>query len=122
MKNVIYLGNESPKDSIASEYTTAEEKVTYLVKSTFKTDLDFTPAQEAEKEASFIEQNKDCFFNGCHQKVYSLVDNDGNKVTDISQADFNKSEISRLLMTYLKHLLIVTYFMIVSRTCFITCL
>ena len=26
------------------------------------------------------------------KKVYSLVDNDGNKVTDISQADFNKSE------------------------------
>ena len=25
-------------------------KVTYLVKSTFKTDLDFTPAQEAEKK------------------------------------------------------------------------
>lgn len=93
MKNVIYLGNESPKDSIASEYTTAEEKVTYLVKSTFKTDLDFTPAQEAEKEASFIEQNKEiASLMDVIKKVYSLVDNDGNKVTDISQADFNKSE------------------------------
>lgn len=105
MKNIIYLGNESPKDSIATEYSTAEEKVTYIVKSTFKTDLDFAPGQEADKENSFIEQNIEInSLMDIIKKVYSLVDDGGNKVTDISQADFNKSENIAVIDDLLKTL------------------
>ena len=86
MKNVLYLGNDSPKDKIATQYTTAEEKVTYLVKSAFKTDIEFN--SEIERETSYEQQDKEiASLMDSIKKIYSLTNDAGEIVTDLSQAD-----------------------------------
>ena len=38
IKDVIYLGNDSPKDKVATNYNSKESKIEYLVTSVFLTD------------------------------------------------------------------------------------
>ena len=92
IKDVIYLGDKSPKDANATLYNSKETKIEYLVTSTFLTDqqisdgaLDLTA--ERTKQSSEIEGLLDCV-----DSLYSLKDKDGKATTAISQADMNNSD------------------------------
>ena len=92
VKDVIYLGEKSPKDANATDYNSKETKIEYLVTSTFLTDaqieaksLDMADARNAQnQEIDYLMNSVD--------SLYSLKDKDGNNTTDLKTADMTKSE------------------------------
>ena len=93
IKDVIYLGENSPKDVANSAlYTSGATKVRYLVTSTFLSDKEITDQEldlETQRESQLDEI--DILMNSINN-LYSLKDKDGNKTTALNQADLNKSE------------------------------
>ena len=90
IKNVIYIGNDSPKDKAATAYTDAATKVRYLVTSTFLTDDEIDPSsfvalrnKQLNEVDSLLESIK---------KIYSLKDSGGNQVTKIDDADMKSAD------------------------------
>ncbi len=103
VKDVIYLGEKSPKDANATNYTTKEGKIEYLVTSTFLTDKQINDGaynfnDERNKQVNEINSLMDCV-----DSLYSLKDKDGNATTAIEQADMNNNDnidiIERLFNT-----------------------
>ena len=104
VKDVIYLGDKSPKDANATNYTTKEGKIEYLVTSTFLTDKQisdggFNFTDERNKQVNEINNLMDCV-----DSLYSLKDKDGNATTAIEQADMNKSENIDVIETLFNNL------------------
>ena len=92
VKDVIYLGDKSPKDMNATNYTTKEGKIEYLVTSTFLTDKQISDGSynfndERNKQVNEINNLMDCV-----DSLYSLKDKDGNATTAIEQADMNNND------------------------------
>jgi len=99
IKDVIYLGDNSPKDKAATAYNSKESKIEYLVTSVFLTDK-----QIAEQALDFSTQRDKQFneINGlmdCVDSLYSLKDKDGNQASSINNADMNKSENVEIIET-----------------------
>ena len=99
IKDVIYLGENSPKDKVATNYNSKESKIEYLVTSVFLTDeqintqsLDF--AEQRGKQANEISSLMDCV-----DSLYSLKKSDGSQASSINEADMNKSENVEVIET-----------------------
>ena len=111
IKNVIYLGDKSPKDQKNTSdglYSDAQSKVRYLVLNTFLTDSEITEYVSSHSGSNFDSlRNKqlaevDSLLDSI-QKIYSLEDEHGNKVTSVDAADMksanNRTTIHELLTT-----------------------
>ena len=99
IKDVIYLGDNSPKDKVATNYNSKETKIEYLVTSVFLTDK-----QIDEQSLNFDEQRNKQYdeINGlmdCVDSLYSLKKKDGSQATSINDADMNKSENVQVIET-----------------------
>ena len=99
IKDVIYLGNDSPKDKAATNYDSKETKIEYLVTSVFLTDQQINDQslnfdEQRNKQASEINGLMDCV-----DSLYSLKKSDGTQATSISEADMNKSENVEVIET-----------------------
>ena len=106
MKDTIYLGDLSPKDQAATEYTDADSKVTYLVKHAFLTDQQIADAyaSQVEREAARASQiNEISDLMACIDKIYSLKNKTGDAVTSINDADLsNNDNIANIEILYNK--------------------
>ena len=99
IKDVIYLGNDSPKDKVATEYTNKETKIEYLVTSVFLTDQQISDQslnfeEQRNKQTSEIDGLMDCV-----DSLYSLKKSDGSQANSINEADMNKSENVEVIET-----------------------
>ena len=104
VKDVIYLGTKSPKDANATNYTTKEGKIEYLVTSTFLTDQQISDGSynftnERNKQINEINSLMDCV-----DSLYSLKDKDGNTTTAIEQADMNNNDNIDIIETLFNNL------------------
>ena len=98
IKNIIYLGANSPKDEANSGlYTNSSEKVKYLVDSVFLTDEGINAFISANPGSNFDTKREeqiadvDCLVDSIN-RIYSLKDKEGHSVTSIDAADMNSSE------------------------------
>lgn len=104
IKDSIYLGANSPKDANATNYSSKDTKVDYLVKSTFLTDkeisdlsLDYsTQINKHHTEIDNLLNSVDAF--------YSLKDKDGNAVTNINNVDMKRSDNIETIETLFNNL------------------
>ena len=109
IKNIIYLGDNSPKDhqnKTDGLYTDAVSKVRYLVTNTFLTDEEIDDYVTAHSGSTF-EGLRDKQLDEVDsllesiKKIYSLEDSGGNQVTKIEDADMksfdNRETIYQLL-------------------------
>ena len=104
VKDVIYLGEKSPKDANATNYTTKEGKIEYLVTSTFLTDKQINDGaynfnDERNKQVNEINSLMDCV-----DSLYSLKDKNGNATTAIEQADMNNNDNIDIIETLFNRL------------------
>lgn len=107
IKNVIYLGDKSPKDvAMTANYDSASSKIRYLVTNAFLTD---------EEVNDYVSSHSGSTFDGVKAKqlaeidtlldsiktIYTLKDEHGNQVTSLNDADLknadNRSAIYDLL-------------------------
>ena len=92
IKDIIYLGSNSPKDANATKYDSKESKINYLVRNTFLTDKEISDASlDYETEINKQHAEIDSLLNTV-DNFYSLKDKDGNNVTDINSVDMNKAD------------------------------
>ncbi|HHT67243.1 MAG TPA: hypothetical protein GX010_03350 [Erysipelotrichaceae bacterium] len=92
MKNIVYLGDDSPKDKAATQYANAEDKVKYLVLRTFLTDDD-AAALGIDIDTSLTQQSNEIdLLMEAIEQIYSLVDTAGQTVADFASADMSKSD------------------------------
>lgn len=92
IKDVIYLGNDSPKDKVATAYSDSVTKVRYLVTETFLTEKDIASRSlSSETERSKQEGEIDGLLN-CIDYIYSLKDKEGQVTTSINNADMNNHD------------------------------
>ena len=99
IKDVIYLGEDSPKDQAATNYNSKETKIEYLVTSVFLTDqqiIDQSLDFDAQRNKQFDEING---LMDCVDSLYSLKKSDGTQATSINDADMNKSENVEVIET-----------------------
>ena len=109
IKNIIYLGDDSPKDhqnKTDGLYTDAASKVRYLVTNAFLTDEEIDDYVTAHSGSTF-EGLRDKQLDEVDsllesiKKIYSLKDSGGNQVTKIEDADMksfdNRETIYQLL-------------------------
>ena len=99
IKDVIYLGDNSPKDKVATEYTNKESKIEYLVTSVFLTDQQITAQSldfDTQRNKQFDEING---LMDCVDALYSLKKSDGTQANSINEADMNKSENVEVIET-----------------------
>ena len=89
--NIIYLGDNSPKDAIATEYANAQEKIELLVKDVFLDnnqiianggDIDVERNKQANEVTSLMDVIDD---------VYSMENSVGETVTQLSDVDMNNA-------------------------------
>ena len=96
-KNVIFLGENSPKDKAEINkpvderlYNDGTEKIRYLVTSCFLSDAEITPSAFAAQREE--QQDEIHTLVNSIQLIYSLKDKDGNTVTAIDKADMKRSD------------------------------
>ena len=96
IKNTIYLGDKSPKDANATNYSDMTSKIKYIVENTFKTDKDIAAYIEANPSKTYedmrkIQQDEIHTLLGSIKKIYSLKNSSGEDVTNISDMDMNNA-------------------------------
>lgn len=93
MKDVIYLGENSPKDAaLSSLYENGTAKIRYLVTTTFLSDQQIVDkGVDFDTQRSVQENEIDILMNSI-DNVYSLKDKEGNKVSSMSNADLNNND------------------------------
>ena len=99
IKDVIYLGDNSPKDKVATNYNSKESKIEYLVTSVFLTDQQINAQslnfeEQRNKQANEINGLMDCV-----DSLYSLKKSDGSQAASINEADMNKNENIEVINT-----------------------
>ena len=99
IKDVVYLGNDSPKDKVATNYNSKESKIEYLVTSVFLTDQQIDDQSLNFEEQRNRQANEISTLMDCVDSLYSLKKNDGSQATSISDADMNKSENVEVIET-----------------------
>ena len=104
VKDVIYLGEKSPKDANATNYTTKEGKIEYLVTSTFLTDKQINDGAYNFNEQRNKQVNEINTLMDCVDSLYSLKDKDGNATTAINQADMNNNDNIDIIETLFNRL------------------
>ncbi len=104
VKDVIYLGEKSPKDSNATNYTTKEGKIEYLVTSTFLTDKQINDGAYNFNEQRNKQVNEINTLMDCVDSLYSLKDSEGHATTAINQADMNNNDNIDIIETLFNRL------------------
>ena len=92
IKDVIYLGENSPKDQASTLYNSKESKIEYLVTSVFLTDQQISDQSLNFEEQRNRQANEINGLMDCVDSLYSLKKSDGTQATSINDADMNKSE------------------------------
>ena len=92
IKDVIYLGANSPKDANATAYDSGTTKIRYLVTNTFLSDQEIIDkGLDFETQRASQTGEIDGLMNTINH-LYSLKDKEGVKTTSMSQADLNNAE------------------------------
>ena len=98
IKNIIYLGADSPKDKAATQYNDEVTKIRYLVETCFRPDKEINTYLEELDDDTTFEDVRNKQQNEVHSllnsitKIYTLEDKDGNPVTNIESADMNNTD------------------------------
>ena len=107
-KDMIYLGNNSPKDKsvinqVNPAYTDASSKVRYLIESVFLDDagilnkVNSNPLEYTEAGLRQIQEDEIDSLLAVIDKLYSLKDSGGNPVSSIADADLTNSTNSETI-------------------------
>ena len=92
IKDVIYLGDKSPKDLNATNYNSKETKIEYLVTTNFLFDQQITDQGlvfEDARNAQFSEIDN---LMDCVDAMYSLKNKSGEQISSVNDADMNNPD------------------------------
>ena len=110
MKNIIYLGADSPKDKNATAYTDEVTKIDYLIETCFRPDKEINAYIQTLNDGTTFDDVRDQEQYDVHalvssiNNIYSLKDEHGNQVTNIESADMNSADNRNIIYELLQTL------------------